>query len=91
MVSVIPELYLLRIKAKAPDSENEDAEEQIIEPYTEAELKSFDRTKLLDIAKELEITVQSNIGVEKLITKILDEYKVIEKESQDENKDGNPE
>ena len=75
----------------ADDSENEDAEEQIIEPYTEAELKSFDRTKLLDIAKELEITVQSNIGVEKLITKILDEYKVIEKESQDENKDGNPE
>ena len=73
------------------DSENEDAEEQIIEPYTEAELKSFDRTKLLDIAKELEITVQSNIGVEKLITKILDEYKVIEKENQDENKDGNPE
>ena len=75
----------------ADDSENEDAEEQIIEPYTEAELKSFDRTKLLEIAKELEITVQSNIGVEKLITKILDEYKVIEKESQDENKDGNPE
>ena len=75
----------------ADDSENEDAEEQIIEPYTEAELKSFDRTKLLDIAKELEITVQSNIGVEKLITKILDEYKVIEKENQDENKNGNPE
>ena len=73
------------------DSGNEDIEEQIIEPYTEAELKSFDKPKLLEIVKELGLSVQSNIGVEKLITKILDEYKVIEKENQDENKDRNPE
>ena len=73
------------------DSGNEDIEEQIIEPYTEAELKSFDKPKLLEIVKELGLSVQSNIGVEKLITKILDEYKAIEKENQDENKDGNPE
>ena len=73
------------------DSGNEDIEEQIIEPYTESELKSFDKPKLLEIVKELGLSVQSNIGVEKLITKILDEYKVIEKENQDENKDGNPE
>ena len=73
------------------DSGNEDIEEQIIEPYTESELKSFDKPKLLEIVKELGLSVQSNIGVEKLITKILDEYKAIEKENQDENKDGNPE
>ena len=73
------------------DSGNEDIEEQIIEPYTEYELKSFDKPKLLEIVKELGLSVQSNIGVEKLITKILDEYKAIEKENQDENKDGNPE
>ena len=73
------------------DSGNEDIEEQIIEPYTETELKSFDKPKLLEIVKELGLSVQSNIGVEKLITKILDEYKVIEKENQDENKDRNPE
>ena len=73
------------------DSKNEDAEEQIIEPYTEAELKSFDKPKLLEIVKELGLSVQSNIGMEKLITKILDEYKAIEKENKDENKDGNPE
>ena len=35
------------------DSGNEDIEEQIIEPYTEAELKSFDKPKLLEIVKEL--------------------------------------
>ena len=73
------------------DSGNEDIEEQIIEPYTESELKSFDKPKLLEIVKELGLSVQSNIGVEKLINKILDEYKVIEKENQDENKDRNPE
>ena len=73
------------------DSGNEDIEEQIIEPYTESELKSFDKPKLLEIVKELGLSVQSNIGVERLITKILDEYKVIEKESQDEDKDKNPE
>ncbi len=73
------------------DAGNEDIEEQIIEPYTESELKSFDKPKLLEIVKELGLSVQSNIGVEKLITKILDEYKAIEKENQDENKDGNPE
>ena len=73
------------------DSGNEDIEEQIIEPYTAAELKSFDKPKLLEIVKELGLSVQSNIGVEKLITKILDEYKAIEKENKDENKDGNPE
>ncbi len=73
------------------DSGNEDIEEQIIEPYTETELKSFDKPKLLEIVKELGLSVQSNIGMEKLITKILDEYKAIEKENKDENKDGNPE
>lgn len=61
---------------------------QEIKEYTENELKSFDKVKLLEIAGELELKVSNNIGTEKLITKIMAEYEEIKKESQ-EKENGN--
>lgn len=74
-----------------PEEETHEAageEIQEIKEYTENELKSFDKVKLLEIAGELELKVSNNIGTEKLITKIMAEYEEIKKESQ-EKENGN--
>lgn len=64
-----------------PEPEPEPEPEVVeIEIHTIEELKAFDRTKLFEIAKELDLNAPANIGTDTLITKILNEYENIEKE-----------
>lgn len=79
-------------KAQTPDiskkdesvTDNSTTEDIEIVKYSETELKAFEKPKLLDVAKELRLTVPANIGTDKLIVKILEEYEVIEKEEQEQ-------
>ena len=66
-----------------PEKDDEPTIEDIeIVKYSETELKTFEKSKLLDIAKEMELNVPANIGIDKIIVKILEEYEAIEKENQ---------